>query len=92
MLDEENPSTLTILSNDACLLCCLVFLPKPPPQLPTLHMILGECKHLPYFSFIIKNTLRKWCRKLRFCINEEINNCKCNNDLVLMLCLHPINL
>ena len=36
-----------------------------------------------------KKTLRKWCRKLRFCTGRA-KKCKCMNDLVLMLCLQPV--
>lgn len=50
---------------------------RPSHQTPILNMIFGECKKLPDFSVVSKNSLRKWCRKLEFCYKRGQKN---NND------------
>ena len=45
----------------------LSFFLRPSSQLPTLDMILAECKQLPNFAVMSKSTLSKWSRKLGFC-------------------------
>ena len=68
-MEEENPSTLTTLRKDHCLVWFEVF-GRPSTQLPTLDIILAECKLLSDFTVISKNKLCKWCRKLRFGITS----------------------
>ena len=48
----------------------LKFFRRPSTQLPTLDIILAECKLLSDFTVISKNKLCKWCRKLRFGITS----------------------
>ena len=48
----------------------LKFFGRPSTQLPTLDIILAECKLLSDFTVISKNKLCKWCRKLRFGITS----------------------
>ena len=59
---------------------------RSPPSIPTLDMILAECKQLPGFPIVSKNILRKWCKNL----NLAIKKCRCINNLMLIWCHQPV--
>ena len=65
---------------------------KPSSQLPTVDVILEECKQLLDLQVVSRRTLSVWCRKLGYCYTcsnarSAIVKCKCINDLMLMMCL-----
>ena len=64
---SRRPCTLPIARKDPCFVWFSVFFYRPSHQTPILNMIFEECKKLPDFSVVSKNSLRKWCRKLEFC-------------------------
>ena len=71
----------------------LKFLCRPWLQHPTFDMILGECKQLPLtFQLWVRGHCVNGGKTLDFVISSAIKQCKCIKNLMLILCLQPVNL